>query len=115
MDKPDFMPAEFVTKSVGNRELKGIYKALDDHKKDILKLHELPMSSDCAKEIIMAEKSFRYTITRELREFIELNCANCPAGQDKQTCEIDNCPMKIIERILYSTLDQLNQILPGGV
>ena len=38
MDKPDFMPAEFVTKSVGNKELKGIYKAIEDHKKDILRL-----------------------------------------------------------------------------
>lgn len=104
-----------IQKSINNRELIGISKALQDYKRDILKLQRLPMTSDALIESIEAERAFRKAITNDLRALIEINCANCPMGYDRNTCEAKSCPFKTINNILDDRLKQLNQILPGGV
>lgn len=108
-------PEEFINKGISNRELKGIYKAIDEHKKQTLKLHKMPMSSDCAMEIIQAEQLFRKSITHDIRTLVELNCANCPAGYTREDCQAKACPFKSIDQILKDRLTQLNEILPGGI
>lgn len=99
---------------ISNKELTGICKALNDYKKDTLKLHKLTVSTDCLLESLEAERSFRISITNDLRTIIEINCANCPMGFTKDTCEVQ-CPYKTIENILNDKLKQLDQILPGGL
>jgi hypothetical protein len=97
------------------RELKGIGRALQEYHKDVLKLHKMPMSSDCAQEIIDAEVMFRRAITNDFLTLIELNCAQCPMGFERNDCQAKSCPFKSVEKILKSRLDQLSQIRPGGV
>ena len=104
-----------IQKSINNREIVGIGKALQDYKRDVLKLQRLPMTSDALMESIEAERAFRKAITNDLRALIEINCANCPMGYDRNTCEAKSCPFSTIDNIVNDRLKQLNQILPGGV
>lgn len=103
-----------IQKSINNRELVGIGKALQDYKKDILKLHKLTVTTDCLIESIEAEKAFRKAITNDIRTLIEINCASCPMGYTRNECEAESCPFSTIDNILNERLKQLNQILPGG-
>lgn len=112
---PNEMPEEFTQKELSTRELKGIGRAIADHKKDVLHLHKLPMTAEAAKEIMIAEKRFRVTLTRDLRTLIEVNCSNCPAGYTRSECKAKACPFKTIDNLLNERLEQLNQILPGGI
>ena len=89
-----------IQKSINNRELVGIGKALQDYKKDVLKLQRLPMTSEALMESIEAEKAFRKAITNDLRALIEINCANCPMGYSRESCEAESCPFKTINNIL---------------
>lgn len=109
------MPEEFINIEPNKREIKGISKALQDYKKEVLHLQDLPMTADCLIESINAEKLFRKAITNDLRELIELNCSNCPLGFNKDFCEAESCPFKSINNILNTRLKELDQILPGGI
>lgn len=118
MSKKNILPEEFVDvlgNTVSPREIKGIGRALDEYKKDILKLHKMPISADCAQEIIDAEKSFRKALTTDILTLIEINCAQCPMGFERNNCKVKSCPFSTIEEILKTRLDELNQILPGGI
>lgn len=101
--------------SLNNRELKGIGRALDEYKKDVLKLHKLPMTAESLIESLEIEKSFRKALVSDLRALVEMNCNNCPLGYSRGNCEAESCPFKSIDDILSQRLKQLNQILPGGV
>lgn len=106
-------PKEFINESVNKKELTGLSKALQDYKKEVLHLQNLPMSADCLMESIQAERTFRKVITDDIRELVEINCASCPLGYEKDTCEAKQCPFKTISEILNSRLKQLSNILPG--
>ena len=102
-------------KTLNSKEAKGIFKALQDYKTEVLGLEKLPATADCMLETIEAEKMFRRAITNDLRSLIEINCASCPLGFTKDNCEADSCPFASIKNILDTRLKQLDQILPGGV
>lgn len=109
-------PKEFANIEQPNRkEIIGLSKALQDYKKEILHLQDLPMTADCLLESINAEKMFRKAITNDLRELIEVNCVNCPLGYTKEDCKAESCPFQSINKILNTRLKQLNNILPGGI
>lgn len=112
------MPEEFISAAgleMTTRELKGIGKALNEYKKDVLKLHKMPISADCAQEIIDAEKSFRKAISNDILTLIEINCAQCPMGYERNDCKAKSCPFSTIEKILRNRLEELNEVLPGGI
>ena len=112
----NLMPKEFANIGQANkREITGLSKALQDYKKEVLHLQDLPMTADCLVESINAEKLFRKCITNDLRELIEINCANCPLGFTKDECNAESCPFQSISKILNTRLKELNQILPGGI
>lgn len=102
-------------KSIGFREYTGIAKALKDYQKEVLQLHKMPMTSDCAMEIINAEKTFRKAITKDLKDWIEINCSSCPMGYSRNNCQAKSCPFQTIDKIINTRLQQLEEILPGGI
>ena len=104
-----------IQKSLNNREIIGIGKALQDYKRDVLKLQKLPMTADALLESIELEKSFRKALVNDLKTLIETNCANCPMGYERNTCEAKSCPFKTIDNIVNERLKELNQVLPGGI
>ena len=118
MNKKDILPVEFIDiqdSSISLRDIKGIGRALDEYKKGVLKLYKMPISADCAQEIIDAEKSFRKALTTDILTLIEMNCAQCPVGFERNDCKAKSCPFSTIESILKTRLNELNQILPGGI
>lgn len=110
-------PEEFsnLVNQPNKQGLTGIARALRDYKVEVAKLHTLPVTADCLLESIEAERLFRKTITEDLRTLIELNCTNCPMGYTKNSCEQNNCPFSVIDKILNQRLKELNSILPGGI
>ena len=104
-----------IQESLTNREISGIGKALNDYKKEVLKLQKLPMTADALLESIEIEKSFRKALVNDLRTLIETNCANCPMGYSRNNCEVKSCPFKTIDNIVNERLKELNKILPGGI
>ena len=115
MKMNDFPDKTIISESINSREIVGIGKALNDYKKDVLKLQNLPMTADALIENIEIEKSFRKALVNDLRTLIETNCANCPMGYTRNECEVESCPFKTIDNILNERLKELNQILPGGI
>lgn len=103
------------TKQLSNKSLKGIAKAIEDHKKEVLKLHKLPMSTDCLLEIVNAEKSFRINIINDLTKAIETACNICPMGFTQDSCQAKQCPYKTLKDILEENINRLEQTLPGGL
>lgn len=102
-----------IQKSINNRELTGIGRALEDYKKETLKLQKLPMTAEALMESIELEKSFRKALVNDLKTLIETNCANCPLGFEKSSCEAKSCPFKTIDNIVNERLKELSQVLPG--
>ena len=109
------IPKEFFNQSdlPNKQEVRGISKALDNYKKDVLRLQDLPMTADCLIESIEVERLFRKSFTKEIRDLVELNCANCPLGFTNDNCEAKQCPFKSIKEILDTHLKWLKQNLPG--
>jgi len=115
MRNEDFPDKTILQSSLGKREITGIGKALDDYKKDVLKLQRLPMTADALMESIELERSFRKALVNDLKTLIETNCANCPLGFSRSTCEAKSCPFQTIDNIINERLKELNNILPGGI
>lgn len=112
------LPPEFDRSDGGGlstRELTGIGRAISDYKKDVLKLQNMPMSADCAQEIINAEVAFRKNLTNDLMTLVELNCAKCPMGFTRNDCQAKSCPFQTIDQILKERLKQLDSVRPGGI
>lgn len=109
------IPNEFIGLDNSVRELTGISKAIQEYYKETLKLHKMPMSSDCAMSIIDAEVMFRKAITNDLLTLVEINCANCPMGYERDNCKVQSCPFQSIDKIIKNRLEQLSQIRPGGL
>ena len=95
--------------------IKGVAKIIQDYKKEVLKLHTLPETADVLTSRYEAEKSFRLSLTRDLFSFIESSCNSCPMGFTREHCKAKQCPLKTLDNILKDKLNQLDQILPGGL
>ena len=106
---------EFINKEYNPGQLKGMAQAAYELKRDVLRLHELPMTADSMMEIVNAERSFRKAIVSALSEWIDKNCNTCPMGFERKDCKAKQCPVGTIDKILTDLLEQLEQVLPGGI
>lgn len=107
--------AEFINKEYRPSELKGMAQAAYELKVQVLKLHELPCTADAMLEKYNAEKAFRQAITKSLYNWIEQNCNKCPMGFERIDCKAKSCPIRTVDKMLTGMLNELEQILPGGI
>ena len=96
-------------------ELTGLASVFSDYKQDVLKLHHLHESADIVLEKLELERAFRKSITTSLYKLIDSACSRCPMGFTRFECKAKECPFKTIDLMLKDMLDQLEQVLPGGL